>query len=176
MSSGTVWGVDSEQVMHNAKFRSKSEIKDAANAVSISKGLESYRKAIRTGGKSCSYSLETMRFYYGDVYEDRMSLLETYGDGRAIYILAPWTNNGNYLRDSTAHVICANIVSMGYVTFIGVWHFEGHVYEEPSFAVDHGMSGTTVKSPLKKFNQQAVYRVTPDNALSLDISGPWQVP
>lgn len=175
MSSGTVWGVDSEHVMRITKFRSKNEIKNAASKVSISKGLESYRKETQIEGKSCSYSLETMKFYYGDVYEDRMSLLETYGDGRSIYMLAPWTNNKSYLRDSVAHVICTNIISMGYIPFIGIWYFEGRMYEEPSFAVDHGISESTVKDLLKKFNQRAVYRVTPDNALSLDLNSVGQV-
>lgn len=162
--------------MRITKFRSKSEIKNAATTVSIPKGLESYRRATRTAGKSCSYSLETMRFYYGDVYKDRMSLLETHGDGRTIYILAPWTNSKRYLGDSAAHMICANIIPMGYIPFIGIWHFEGRMYEEPSFAVDHGISAPTVKGLLKKFSQQAVCWVTPDSALSLDLNSLEQVP
>jgi len=65
---------------------------------------------------------------------------------------------------------------MGHIPFIGIWHFGGTVYEEPSFAVDHGISGPTVKGLLKKFSQQAAYRVTPDNALSLDLDSLEQVP
>jgi len=87
------------------KFRSRNEIEKAASMVSVSKGLESYRRATRIGGKSCSYSLETMRFYYGDNYQDRISLIETYGNGTEIYILAPWTNNSKRaLRDTVAHM------------------------------------------------------------------------
>lgn len=154
--------------MHFTKFRSQDEIKNAANMVSISKGLESYRKATRVRGKSCSYSLETMRFYYGDIFEDRMGLLETYGDGKTVYVLAPWTNDKNTLEDEVAHVICGNIISMGYVPFIGIWHFKDRVYEEPSFAIDHGISEHTVRDLLKKFDQKEVYRVTPDRAQSID--------
>jgi len=58
----------------------------------LSQKEESYRKAIRIKGRSCSYSLETMRFYYGDAPEDRINLVETYGDGKVVYFLAPWSN------------------------------------------------------------------------------------
>ena len=146
------------------RFRSTAEIKNAANALSVSKGIESYRKAIRIKGRSCPYSLETMRFYYGDSPEDRINLVETYGDGKAVYFLAPWSNRRRMLRDTDAYTICSGIISMGHVPFIGIWHFEGRVYEEPSFAINHGISEATVKRLLKKFKQKAAYRVTPDQA------------
>jgi len=150
------------------RFRSRAEIKDAANAVSVLEGLESYRKATRIAEKSCSYSLETMRFYYGDVLEDRQDLLETYGDGRAVYILAPWTNDKSVLEDEDAHRICENIVSMGHIPFIGIWSFKDRIYEEPSFAINHGITETAVRNLLREFNQKAVCRVTAERARSID--------
>ena len=149
------------------RFRSQDEIKNAANKVSISRGLEFYHRAARIAGKSCSYSLETMRFYYGDSHDDRRCMLEAYGDGRTVYILAPWTNDRSTLGDSDAQRVCGNIVSMGYVPLIGIWNFKGRVYEEPSFAIDHGVSEATVRDLLQEFSQEAVYRITPDHAESL---------
>lgn len=139
--------------------------------MSISKGLEAYHRAVRIKGRSCPHSLETMRFYYGDVFEDRMSLIETYGDGRTVYMLAPWTNDKDTLEDSIAHGICNNIISMVHVPFIGIWDFRGHVYEEPSFAVDHGISEAAVGRLLDKFGQRAAYRVAPDHAGVMGCGG-----
>lgn len=158
--------------MRPTRLRSKDEIKDAASAVSVSKGLEAYHKAVRIEGRSCSYSLETMKFYYGDVFEDRMGLIETHGDGRTVYILAPWTNDMDVLEDSVAHGVCNNIISMGYVPFIGIWDFKGRVYEEPSFAVDHGITEADVRRLLGKFGQRAAHRVMPDRAGIVDCGGP----
>jgi len=149
------------------RFRSEDEISDAANAVSVSKGLELYRKAIRKEGRSCSYSLETMGFYYGDNSQDRISLIETYGNGAEIYMLAPWSNRKRALLDTDAHAICTYIVHLGLIPFIGIWHFGGRVYEEPSFAIDHGISRAAVKHLLKKFKQKAAYHVTADRAQSV---------
>lgn len=105
-----------------------------------------------------------MTFYYGDSFEDRKMLAETYGDGRAVYMLAPWSNRKSSLRDTDVHAVCSSITHMGHIPFIGVWHFEGRVHEEPSFAVDHGITTYGVKNLLKKFKQKAAYCVTPDRA------------
>ncbi|MDD9842636.1 MAG: hypothetical protein OXU85_01895 [Thaumarchaeota archaeon] len=93
-------------------------------------------------------------------------MLEAYGDGRTVYILAPWTNDRSTLGDSDAQRVCGNIVSMGHARLVGIWNFKGRVYEEPSFAIDHGVSEATVRG-LQEFSQEAVCRITPDHAESL---------
>jgi len=82
-------------------------------------------------------------------------------------MLAPWSNRRRALLDTDAHAVCDNIIHLGHIPFIGIWHFGGRVYEEPSFAIDHRISRAAVKHLLKKFKQKAAYHVTPDHAQSV---------
>lgn len=117
---------------------------------------------------SCSYSLETGRFYEGGVSEDRKDLIELHGDGSQIYIIAPWSNLEEKLEEGDAEDVCGWIVEMGYIPFIGIWYFEGRRCEEPSFAVDHGITEAKVRAMLERFGQVATYRVRRDRAETVD--------
>lgn len=151
------------------RFRSSDDIKSIATSISFSKGWEAYNDTPKTPGRSCSYSLETRRMYYGDTPEDRRDLVETYGDGGTVYIMAPWSNPRKRLDENNAKTICRQIARMGYVPFIGVWHFRGRMHEEPSFAADHGISRTKVRAMLEAFGQEAAYLVRYDGAESVGV-------
>jgi len=95
-------------------------------------------------------------------------IYELHDDGSTIYIIAPWSNFEETLRDEDAEDACRLIVSMGYIPFIGIWYFEGRRCEEPSFAVDHGIDEAEVKTLLEKFEQVAAYLVRYDCAETVE--------
>lgn len=123
-----------------------------------------YKQSVKPHNKSCTYSLETRKFYDGDIPEDRKDLVELYGDGGTLYIIAPWTNPEETLDEETAKDVCDSIVSMGLVPFIGIWHFEGRRYEEPSFAINHGITEEEIQGMLVELGQIAAYRVRYEHA------------
>lgn len=96
-------------------------------------------------------------------------MVETYGDGGTVYTIAPWSNPNKDLDENDAKTICRQIVLMGHVPFIGIWHFKGRKYEEPSFAVDHGISKSEVRIMLEAFGQKAAYLVRYDLAKSVSL-------
>lgn len=147
-----------------SRFCSKDDIKVRANSISFMHAWINYQKSSRPHGKSCTYSLETGKFYDGDEPEDRKDLVELYGDGRALYILAPWSNPEERLSKNNARIVCKKIVGMGYIPFIGTWYFEGRQYEEPSFAINHGITEEKIQELLVELDQIAAYRVSYEHA------------
>jgi len=145
--------------MATRRFCSREDIASRASAIPFEGAWAAYREFSVPPGKSGSYSLETGKFYDGSAPEDRKDLVELYGDGRTIYIIAPWSNPKNELDRDDAEEICERVVGMGHVPFIGIWHYMGRRHEEPSFAIDHGITGPDVWSLLEKFGQTAAYRV-----------------
>lgn len=99
------------------RFCSKAAIADRANAISFEGAWGAYKGFFVPLGKSGSYSLETRKFYDGSVPEDRKDLVELYGDGRTLYIIAPWSNPKKELGRDDAEEICERIVGMGLVPF-----------------------------------------------------------
>lgn len=154
--------------MNARRFCSKGEIKSRAGEISFAAARESYRNAAKPPGRPCSCSPETGKFYEGEIPEDRKDLIELHGDGGPIYIIAPWSNMDEKLREDGAEDVCAWIVRMGHIPFIGSWYFEGRRCEEPSFAIDHGISEAEVRDMLDRFDQVAAYRVRYDGAETVD--------
>lgn len=155
--------------MGSHRFCSKADIKIRADTVSFEAGWASYKSAPRPHSASCTYSLETKRFYDGETEKDRRDLVETYGDGSALYIIAPWSNPEEELDRESARIVCERIVGMGYIPFIGIWHYGKRLYEEPSFAIDHGIAESEIREMLEAFEQKAVYRISHDHAESIDV-------
>lgn len=154
--------------MDTHRFCSKAAIKNRAEAISFASAWKAYKNSTKPPGKSCSYSLETRKFYEGSIPGDRKDLIEMHGDGSQIYIIAPWSNLEEKLGDDDAEDVCDWIVRMGYIPFIGIWYFEGRRCEEPSFAIDHGITEAEVKAMLDRFDQMAAYRVRHDGAKTVD--------
>jgi len=144
--------------MATRRFCGKDAIKARAGLVSFRTAWNVYKNSTAPHGKSCTYSLETGKFYDGDMPKDRKDLVELYGDGGTLYIIAPWTNPEEELDEDRARDVCENIVGMGYVPFIGIWHFGGRLHEEPSFAIDHGITEKEAHEMLARFGQMAAYR------------------
>lgn len=148
--------------MGASRFCSKDEIKTRAGTISFTHAWLDYQKSSGLHDKSCTYSLETRKFYDGDEPEDRKDLLELYGDGGPLYIIAPWTNPEERLSENKARIVCKKIVGMGYIPFIGVWYFEGRRCEEPSFAINHGIIEEDIQELLVELGQVAACRVSYD--------------
>lgn len=58
---------------------------------------------------------------------------------------------------------------MGYVPFIGVWHFRDGRHEEPPFAVERGTSKEEIRAMLEAFGQKAACLVRYDMAESVSV-------
>lgn len=151
------------------RFCSRGEIADRANAVSFVKAWDACRKFSHLPNKSFSYSLETRKLYDGDMPKGRKDLVELHCDGGTLYIIAPWGNPQKELDENGACEVCEKIIGMGYVPFIGIWNYKGQRHEEPSFAIDHGVSKHGVWRLLEKFGQDAAYCVRHDRAESVGI-------
>jgi len=113
----------------------------------------------KTPDKSCAYSFETKRMYYGDMPGDRRDLVEVCGGGGEVCIIAPWSNPSKELDENGAKTTCGQIVRMGHVTLIGIRRFRGRGREEPSFAADRGINGAGVRALPGAFGQKAAYLV-----------------
>jgi len=135
--------------------------------ISFFEGWDAYRHMPKTPDRSCAYSFETRRMYYGDTPGDRRDLVEVYGDGGEVYIIAPWSNPRKELDENDAKTICRQIVRIGHVPFIGIWHFKGRRCEEPSFAADRGISGAEVRAVPGACGQKAACLVRHDLAESV---------
>lgn len=146
------------------RFCGRAAIADRANAISFEDAWAAYREFSVPQGKSGPYSLETGKFYDGGILKDRKDLVELHGDGRTLYIIAPWSNPKKELERDDAEEMCERIASMGHAPFIGIWHYVGRRHEEPSFAIDHGITRPEVWSLLEKFGQTAAYCVRYEGA------------
>ena len=86
------------------RFRSSDDI--SAAAISFSEGWRAHGGMGKIPGKSCPCSLETRRLHYGENPEDCKDLVETCGDGEAVYTIAPWSNPRRSLDENGAKTIC----------------------------------------------------------------------
>jgi len=146
------------------RFCNKDDIKARAASISFKHAWRNYQKSSKPRRQSCTYSLETGKFYDGNVSGDRKDLVELYGDGGTLYIIAPWTNPEERLGENIARGVCKKIVGMGYIPFIGIWYFERRRYEEPSFAINHGITEEEIQELLVELGQIAAYRVSYERA------------
>jgi len=162
--------------MGTHRFCTRDDIKARADSISFKHEWINYQKSSKPHGKSCTYSLETRKFYDGDTLEDRKDLVELYGDGSTLYIIAPWTNPEEKLGENYARGICKKIVGMGHIPFIGIWYFEGRRYEEPSFAINHGITEEEIRELLAELGQIAAYRICYEHAEQITRESQSKIP
>lgn len=140
--------------------RTKAELERAAMGVRVREAIRDYR-ARRNLPKEFSYSLETRRLYDADKFDDRVALIEHYGDGRSeVYIIAV-TNTRGTINDDHATRVAERLAKQGQVPFIGRWMDQNVAYEDVSVAIDHGTSPDTMKDMLIRHRQKSCLVVRP---------------
>jgi len=141
--------------------RTKRELGQAATRVRIRDAILDYRRKIDLP-KEYSYSLETGVAY--DVAErgSRMALLDSYSDGQSPLYMIAVTHVQETISEDRAVLAAMDCVTLGRVPFLGRWVSDGVVYEDVSFAADHGITDKGTAVLLRKLKQKAALKITHD--------------
>lgn len=141
--------------------RTMRELGQAAMRVRIHEAIRNYRSKI-DHSKEYSYSLETGIAYDVTERSSRVALLESYSDGSSPLYMVAVTHVQDTINEEHAILAAMDCVMLGRVPFLGRWASGGVVYEDVSFAADHGISDKGATALLKKFKQKAALKVTRD--------------
>ena len=146
--------------------RTNDEMRVAAHFVEIEKSFDIYRES-QLVAEEFSYSLETNRYYDADNSDDRIALLEMYGDGHSPLYMIAMTDTGGLIKKKYAISVCKHCVKIGRIPFIGRWirkeeKKEEKTGEDVSFAIDHGVSDAEIQYLLCKYKQRAALWITRD--------------
>lgn len=134
--------------------RTEDELEHAAMSVKVREAIREYRNKDSLP-REFSYSLETGRLYEASKPEDRMILLDHYGNGSSPAYMIAVTNVRGLINDEFAIRAAEGCVQQGRIPFIGRWAQNDTFYEDVSIALNHGISPRLVKNTLIEHDQKA---------------------
>lgn len=144
--------------------RSREEIRNAANNVSVPKEWEAYVPVHKNRAqRSYSYSFETRVFYDANNPAGRQELTQVYGDGvNPVNMIAMHDVFNKTLAYGDIASDAHRLIERGMVPFIGYWKSPAGFYTGVSMAVNHEASDPDVAKILRQCDQMCAARVFPD--------------